>query len=293
MEGFVIKNLNTLDEMSLNEIESILENAQKFSEGLVFKRLADKIAVNLFFEPSTRTHYSFEIAERKLFMSPLSFFREASSLVKNETFFDTVRVFDSFCPDVLVVRSSEEAFYKSLINKLHVPIINAGDGTGSHPTQSLLDLLTIIQEFGSFERLSVAIIGDVKHSRVAHENFKILTRIGCKVYTSGPAEISEKNLNYIDFNYAIKNCDIIYLLRIQHERHHFSKFCFDNYNKIYGLNFDNINLLKPGAVVMHPGPVNRDVEIESKLVEHPRSRIFKQVKNGVFVRMAVLRYVLE
>jgi aspartate carbamoyltransferase catalytic subunit len=175
-----------------------------------------------------------------------------------------------------------------------VPILNAGDGTGNHPSQSLLDLLTIRQEFGKFEGLKAVIVGDIKHSRVAHTNFKVMQRLGMEVYTSGPLEYKEEGFNYINFDDIIDKVDVVMLLRVQHERHSEQmKETVEEYHNLYGLNNKRVESMKENAIIMHPAPFNRNVEIADDVVECKKSRIFKQVQNGVFVRMALLHIALE
>jgi len=296
---FLYKNMNkpkrdlfNLENLSLEQIKNILNTAQDFCDHKINLNLKNKIACNLFFEPSTRTAYSFQVAQEKLGMKVIFFNPESSSLKKNESFYDTIKTFDSFDLDLLIIRDAREKYYQELINKIKTPIINAGDGSGSHPTQSLLDLLTIRQEFNMLKNISVMISGDIIHSRVAHTNFKIMQRLGMQVYTSGPSEYLESELNPIEFNTGLKICDVIMMLRVQLERHN-KKYNLENYNKFYGLNSQNINLIKPNAIIMHPAPVNRNIELTDDIIESPRSRIFKQISNGVFTRMAVIKYILD
>lgn len=287
------KNLLELKSLDVSEIVSILDQAQAFHDGEVFRGLEGRIAANLFFEPSTRTQYSFNVAEVKLGLRVVSFNPAGSSLQKNESFYDTVKTFDSFGPDLLVIRHVENEYYNQLLGHVNAKILNGGDGTGNHPTQSLLDLLTIRQEFGHFEGLKVAIIGDVSHSRVAHTNFEVMGRLGMEVCTSGPEEYMETALNYKSFEEAVRESDVVMLLRVQHERHkekmHLS---VEEYHRRYGMDKQKLSWMKDGAIIMHPAPFNRGVEIADEVVECSRSRIFKQVNNGVFVRMAAIKRAL-
>ncbi|MDR1354341.1 MAG: aspartate carbamoyltransferase catalytic subunit [Oscillospiraceae bacterium] len=288
------RNLFNLKELSITEIEAILDQATVFLNAKNHKKFAGKIACNLFFEPSTRTQYGFQVAEMNLDIKAIGFNPEASSLKKEESFYDTIKTFDAFGADLLVIRHPSNGYYEQLAGKIETPIINAGDGTGDHPTQSLLDLLTIRQEFGSFNGLSVVMVGDIAHSRVVHTNFEAMKRLGMQVYTSGPEECRQNELNFIPLTQALSRCDVVIMLRIQHERHG-KRLCMatDEYNSKYGLNHENVSLMKPNAIIMHPAPINRNVEIIDELVECGRSRIFKQVKNGVFIRMAAVKYALE
>ncbi|MCL1963511.1 MAG: aspartate carbamoyltransferase, partial [Firmicutes bacterium] len=181
----------TLDRLRVDEIHDLLAQAQRIRDGEMIPKLSGKVVCNLFFEPSTRTQYSFCVAQEKMGMRVISFHPQSSSLHKNETFYDTVKTFDSFGVDAMVIRHSENEYYRRLPG-LKTPIINGGDGTGNHPTQSLLDLLTIRQEFGRLSGLKAAIIGDVKHSRVAHTNYAVMRRLGMHPVVSGPAEFLDE-----------------------------------------------------------------------------------------------------
>ena len=287
------KHLLELKSLAVSELTEILDQAQAFHDGEVFRGLEGRIAANLFFEPSTRTQYSFNVAEEKLGLRVISFNAASSSLQKNESFYDTVKTFDSFGLDLLVIRHVENDYYNQLLGKVNAKILNGGDGTGNHPTQSLLDLLTIRQEFGRLQGLKVAIIGDVAHSRVAHTNFEVMGRLGMDVCTSGPEEYSEAGMNYLPFDQAVRQSDVVMLLRVQHERHAQNmQLSVEEYHARYGLNRDKLSWMKEGAILMHPAPFNRGVEIADDVVECDRSRIFKQVNNGVFVRMAAIKRAL-
>ncbi len=286
-------NILKLADLEVEEIEKILENAAAFKSGQ--KKInynGDKIIANLFFEPSTRTHYSFETAELRLGCKTIDFEAETSSMKKGETLYDTIKTFESFGVDALVIRHKEDEYYKQLEN-IKIPILNGGDGTKDHPSQSLLDLFTIKEEFGHFKGLKVLIVGDIKHSRVAHSNIKVMERLGMEVYTSGPQEFKDDNLKFVDFNEYLPKVDVVMLLRIQLERHE-EQMSIDKeeYNKKYGLNNENVCKMKDNAIIMHPAPFNRNVEISDDVVECSKSRIFKQIENGVFVRMAMIEMVL-
>lgn len=297
MEGAgTMKRLLTMNELSISEMEHILADAERFANGEVWRPEQQTMVVNLFFEPSTRTKSSFEMAERKLGLEVIPFNPGASSVLKGETLYDTARTFESIGVKALVIRHQQDNYFDQLLDKnLNIPIINAGDGCGNHPTQSLLDLMTIKQEFTDFKGLKIAIIGDITHSRVARSNAIALTRLGAKVVFSGPPEWFDKNSGlgeYEEMDEAITTSDVVMLLRIQHERHNSSAETKD-YLEQYGLTKQREQMMKPRAIIMHPAPINRGVEIDSDLVECSRSRIFKQMENGVFIRMAVLKNVLE
>ena len=283
-----------LADLEVKEIEEILETAAAFKRGQ--KKVnynGEKIIANLFFEPSTRTHYSFETAELKLGCKTIDFAPESSSMKKGETLYDTVKTFESFGIDAVVIRNREDEYYKQLEN-IKIPILNGGDGTKDHPSQSLLDLYTIKEEFGHFEGLKVLIVGDIKHSRVAHSNIKVMERLGMTVYTAGPEEYKDDDLEFVDFEEYLPKVDVVMLLRIQLERHaEESNIDSKEYNRKYGLNKDNVTKMKDNAIIMHPAPFNRNVEITDEVVECSKSRIFKQIENGVFVRMAMINKALE
>lgn len=282
-----------LDNYTASEINYILDQAQAFKDGKQVNYEGKKVIANLFFEPSTRTHYSFDMAALKLGCKTQNFNAGDSSLKKGESLYDTVKTFEMFGVDAVVIRHKENEYYKQLTGKLNIPILNAGDGTGNHPSQSLLDLLTIRQEFGKFEGLKIVIVGDIKHSRVAHTNMKIMKKLGMKVYTSGPEEYKEEGYDYINLDEVIDKVDVVMLLRVQHERHENQmQLTEEEYNKSYGLNEERVKKMKKQAIIMHPAPFNRNVEITDDVVQCEKSRIFKQVQNGVFVRMALINMVL-
>lgn len=286
-------NVLNLDDFSIEEINKILDLAEEFKNGKQVDYEGKKVIANLFFEPSTRTHYSFDMAALRLGCKTQNFDAGNSSLKKGESLYDTVKTFEMFGVDALVIRHVENEYYKQLTN-INIPILNAGDGTGNHPSQSLLDLLTIRQEFGKFEGLKVVIVGDIRHSRVAHTNFKIMQRLGMEVYTSGPIEYKEEGYNYVELDEVIDKVDIVMLLRVQHERHtEEMKETVQEYHEAFGLNRKRVENMRQNAIIMHPAPFNRNVEIADDVVECDKSRIFKQVQNGVFVRMALIHMVLS
>lgn len=288
-----MKNLFCLKDLSVEEINHILDVAKECKEGKYIDACKGKIAANLFFEPSTRTQYSFQVAQAKLGFHVISFNPQASSLQKGESFYDTVKTFSSFGVDAIVIRDRQDEYYKQLTT-INTPILSGGDGTKDHPTQSLLDLMTIREQFGHFEGLKIAIVGDVKYSRVAHTNIEVMQRLGMKCYTSGPEEYREDKYEYIDFDRAVEEMDIIMLLRVQHERHESTmKITKEEYHTRYGLTMERVAKMKDNAIIMHPAPFNRGVEIADDVVECEKSRIFPQIENGVFVRMAVMMRALE
>ena len=286
-----------ISHFSPKKIELILDQALEMANGKKYTAQYEIFVSNLFFEDSTRTKISFEMAERKLGLSVIPFDTSQSSVNKGESLYDTVKTLESIGLNLLVIRHGQNQYYDELKN-IKIPIINAGDGTGNHPSQTMLDLMTIKQEFGSFKDLKIAIAGDVKHSRVANSACDILRKLGAKVYFSGPREWFDEgslmNGTYREIDGLIPEIDVLMLLRIQHERHHQKiKYSPEEYLRKYGLTKEREKKMKPSAIIMHPAPVNRNVEIDSDLVECSRSRIFKQMENGVFARMAILKNILE
>ncbi|AQQ55113.1 aspartate carbamoyltransferase catalytic subunit [Planococcus lenghuensis] len=284
-------NLLSMKDLSKEEILYLLERAEAFRQG-------DQLpiggtVVNLFFEPSTRTKMSFEMAERKLGLTVLPFETGFSSVLKGETLYDTVKTLEAIGVDAVVIRHEQEAYYKEL-EALNIAIINGGDGSGQHPTQSLLDLYTIQEEFGTFNGLHVTIAGDIAHSRVARSNAEALQKLGAEVTFICPDEWKGEFPSSQHLDEVISTTDVLMLLRVQHERHHTdSWFSKESYHEQYGLTIQRERLMKNRAIIMHPAPVNRGVEIADELVEAPRSRIFKQMENGVYMRMAALEYALK
>ncbi len=290
-----MKHLTTMSELSIEEIKDLLQTAQNLKNGKTNNQLSGTFAANLFFEPSTRTRFSFEVAEKKLGMNVLNLDGTSTSVQKGETLYDTIRTLESIGVDVCVIRHNEDEYYKELVSQINIPILNAGDGCGQHPTQSLLDLMTIYEEFHTFNGLTVSIHGDIKHSRVARSNAEVLTRLGAHVLFSGPAEWQDEENpfgTYVSMDEAVESSDVVMLLRIQNERHQ-SAVSQDGYLNQYGLTIERAERLKQHAIIMHPAPVNRGVEIDDSLVESEKSRIFKQMKNGVFIRMAVIQRALQ
>ena len=286
-----------ISHFSPKKIEQILDQALEMADGKKYAAQDEIFVSNLFFEDSTRTKISFEMAERKLGLSVIPFDTSQSSVNKGESLYDTSKTLESIGLNLLVIRHGQNQYYDELKN-IKIPIINAGDGTGNHPSQTMLDLMTIKQEFGSFKDLKIAIAGDVKHSRVANSACDILRKLGAKVYFSGPREWFDEgslmNGTYREIDELIPEIDVLMLLRIQHERHHQKiKYSPEEYLRKYGLTKEREKKMKPSAIIMHPAPVNRNVEIDSDLVECSRSRIFKQMENGVFARMAILKNTLE
>ena len=287
-----MRNFLTLDDLSEKEILKLVKDALLFKKNEIECDLKGKITANMFFENSTRTQYSFNTAEEKLGMKVITFNPATSSLNKGESFYDTVKTFESFGIDGMVIRHTNNEYYKELKNIKSV-LINAGDGTGNHPSQSLLDLVTIYEQFNKFENLNIAIVGDILHSRVAHGNLKVMERLGMNTYISGPKEFMDNSSKFIPFKDAITEMDIIMLLRIQRERNAVKSMSDSEYLENYGLTMDKVNAMKKDAIIMHPAPFNRNVEIADDVVECPKSKIFTQMNNGVYARCSILNHCFK
>ncbi|MBV7390209.1 aspartate carbamoyltransferase catalytic subunit [Enterococcus alishanensis] len=296
-----LKHLLTVEALSDQEVMGLIRRGQQFKLGAPWAPQKNQYFVsNLFFENSTRTHKSFEVAEKKLGLETIEFDARSSSVQKGETLYDTVLTMSAIGVDVCVIRHGDENYYDQLIQSktINCSIVNGGDGSGQHPTQCLLDLMTIYEEFGHFNDLKVAIVGDITHSRVAKSNMQMLKRLGSEVFFSGPEEWYDKSFDvygtYKPLDELVDNVDVIMLLRVQHERHDDKEsFSKQEYHEKYGLTVGRSKRLKKKAIIMHPAPVNRDVEIADSLVESLQSRIIEQMSNGVFVRMAILEAILN
>ncbi|KUP07039.1 aspartate carbamoyltransferase catalytic subunit [Bacillus coahuilensis p1.1.43] len=293
-----MNHLFTIKDLSTDEIHHILTQADRFKNGETWLPSDLVFVSNLFFEASTRTKMSFEIAEKRLGLQVIPFETTTSSTVKGETLYDTVKTLESIGVKLVVIRHPEDSYFSQLVDGINIPILNGGDGSGNHPTQCLLDLLTIKEEFQQFENLTVSIIGDLRHSRVARSNAEALTKLGANVIFSGPEDWFDEEYNrhgpFLPVDEAVMESDVVMLLRIQHERHkETAHLTQEEYHQQYGLTIERYNRMKQGSIVMHPAPVNRDVEIASELIEAPRSRIFKQMENGVYIRMSVIKRALH
>lgn len=289
-----MKHFLSTKDLTTEEILKILKLAESYRTHHL--KLDEQLfAANLFYEPSTRTKMSFLVAQKKLGMETLGFQVEDSSVAKGESLYDTAKTFESIGASLLVIRHQDDNWYKDMIDNLSVPVINAGAGKGEHPTQGMLDLLTIYQEFGHFNGLNIAIVGDIKHSRVAHSNAQALQTLGANVYFAAAPGFEDRTLDfpYISIDEAVEMCDALMLLRIQHERHRGEQYDATSYHETYGLTIEREKKMRDHAIILHPAPVNRGVEIASELVECNRSRIFKQMNNGVSIRMAIITTLLK
>jgi aspartate carbamoyltransferase catalytic subunit len=294
-----------IEELDRSEIESILARAKDFqplqSQSLKkLDTLRGKMIVNLFYEASTRTRTSFEIAAKRMGADAVSITASASSVSKGESLVDTLNTLAAMRPDAIVMRHAASGAPHFLSRYLPTPIINAGDGTHEHPTQALLDARTILDRRERLEGLRVAIIGDIAHSRVARSNIHLLSKYGAQIVLCGPASLLPQELTRVapgvslttDIREAIRDCDVIMMLRVQLERQHEAAFPASEYFQFYGLRLEHLDLAKPDAIVMHPGPINRGRELSSEVADFQRSVILNQVENGIAVRMAVLERVI-
>jgi aspartate carbamoyltransferase catalytic subunit len=298
------KDLLGIEELSVAEIELILETAESFRE--VSERpikkvptLRGKTVVNLFLEASTRTRSSFEIAEKRLSADGMNFSSSNSALAKGEGLIDTALTLQAMAPDMIVIRHKHPGVPHLLARRLAAGVINAGDGAHEHPTQALLDALTIKLRCGRLDELKVSIVGDIEHSRVVRSNIHLLTKMGAEVTVAGlrtmiPVGVGEMGVSVVhSLDEAVEGADVVMMLRIQKERMGGQRFPSDQeYFSVFGLTRRHLEMAAPNVLVMHPGPMNRGVEIASDVADGPQSVILDQVANGVAVRMAVL-YLLS
>jgi aspartate carbamoyltransferase catalytic subunit len=294
------KDLLGIDDLSKDDIYRLLETAEAMRE--IGERpikkvptLRGKTVVNLFYEPSTRTRTSFEIAEKRLSADTLNIAVQSSSVLKGETLADTAMTIEAMSPDMIVLRHASSGACHLLSRICRSRIINAGDGMHEHPTQALLDAFTIRQHKNTIEGLKVVIIGDLLHSRVLRSNVLLLTKLGADVWVSGPPTLVPRGIEQLGVRVttsvedAVADADVIMMLRIQQERMQGAYFpSLREYFNLFGMTVERIARAKPDVIIMHPGPMNRGVEIASEVADGPYSVILEQVANGVAVRMAVL-----
>ena len=293
------KDLLSIDDLSADEIYRVLDTAEAMRE--IGERpikkvptLRGKTVVNLFYEPSTRTRTSFEIAEKRLSADTLNIAVQASSVQKGETLADTAMNIEAMSPDMIVIRHSSSGACNLLSRICKSRIINAGDGLHEHPTQALLDAFTIKQHKPSIEGLKVAIVGDLLHSRVLRSHMLLLTKLGAHVFVSGPPTLVPRGIEQLGVTVAtvddaVRDADVVMMLRIQQERMQGAFFpSLREYYNLFGMTTERVSRAKPDVIIMHPGPMNRGVEIASEVADGPYSVILEQVANGVAVRMAVL-----
>ena len=301
--NFKRQHLLGIRDLSADEINSILSAAESFRD--IAQRQIKKVptlrgrtVINLFFEPSTRTRTSFELAGKRLSADVINISTSSSSVTKGETLLDTARNLEAMAPDLIVIRHPSAGAAHQMARICRAGVVNAGDGAHEHPTQALLDAMTIKQHKGDFAGLEVAIIGDILHSRVARSNIHLLTKLGARVRVSGPgtlvppdfSQIAEKNLHVESkIEKALDGADVVMVLRIQRERQDAAFLpSMREYAVHFGLNLRRLKRARPDAIVMHPGPMNRGVEIASDVADGARSLILDQVTNGLAVRMAIL-----
>ncbi len=294
------KDLLGIKEISVEDITLILETAAGFKDvlGRDIKKvptLRGKTAVNLFFEPSTRTRTSFELAAKRLSTDVINFSVPTSSVVKGESLIDTALTVQALGADFIILRHPSAGVPHLLARKLRASVINAGDGANEHPTQALLDAFTIQEKKGGIEGLDIAIVGDIMHSRVAKSNIYSLTKLGAKIRLIGPPTLIPREMEKIgvgvfhSIEEGLKDVDVVMMLRIQMERQGKGFFpSTEEYSKNWGLTPERLSLAKDDAIVMHPGPMNRGIEIASEIADGPQSVILEQVTNGLAVRMAVM-----
>jgi aspartate carbamoyltransferase catalytic subunit len=296
---FPHRHLLGIDALSAEEILFLLDEAEpwvEFNRGArrADSRLAGLTQFNLFFENSTRTLFSFEVAGKRLGAQVANFHPGGSSVTKGESLIDTALNLDAMRPDVMIVRHGETGAPHEVAQAVGCPVINAGDGTGEHPTQALLDALTMRRRKGRIEGLEVAICGDIRHSRVAGSNLKLLPKLGARVRLVGPSDLLPEQPGtlptFTDLDEGLRGADVVMMLRIQRERMESSvEGSLAGYHARYGLTMERLERAAPDSIVMHPGPMNRGVEIDPEVADHPtRSAILEQVEMGVAVRMAVL-----
>lgn len=298
-----MKDLLGIRDLKKEKIEEILRTASTFKD--VLKRdikkvptLRGKTVVNLFFEPSTRTRTSFELAEKRMSMDVLNFSVPASAVVKGESLLDTIKTIEAYEIDYIVIRHSMSGVPHFIANHTKASVVNAGDGINEHPTQALIDAFTILEKRGRIEGLEIAIVGDILHSRVARSNIHCLTKLGAKIRLIGPPtlippacfEVEGEPLRvFYSMEEGLRDVDVIMMLRIQLERQGKGFFpTLGEYSKLWGLTPERLNIAKAGAIVMHPGPMNRGIEISSEVADGTSSVILDQVTNGIAVRMAVM-----
>ncbi len=301
---FKRRHLLGIQELEVSEIMTILDTAESLSEISTREvkkvpTLRGKTIINLFFEPSTRTRSSFELAAKRLSADIVNFSQQTSSVVKGESLKDTVLNLEAMNPDALVIRHSCSGapHFVSTFCRSHV--INAGDGSHEHPTQALLDALTIRQHKKNFPNLKVVIVGDILHSRVARSNIFLLQKVGASVTLVGPPSLLPPEFGQLgvqiehNLDKALEGADVIMMLRIQRERQKANYFpSLREYRNLYCLTRERFRLAKKDAIIMHPGPINRGVEISSEMADSVKSVILKQVENGIAIRMAVLYLLL-
>jgi len=298
------KDLVGIKEMSKGDIQQVLQTASSFKD--VLKRdikkvpaLRGKTVVNLFFEPSTRTKTSFELAEKRLSTDVLNFSVPMSSVVKGESLYDTVKTIEAYGVDFIVIRHASSGAPHFIARNVSASVINAGDGINEHPTQALLDAFTIIEKRGTLDGLKIAIVGDIFHSRVAKSNIYLLSKFNTSIRLIGPPtlipDVGDYDVEvFFDMDKGLKDIDVVMMLRIQTERQGRGFFpSTREYSRYWGMDMKRLNLAGKNTLVMHPGPMNRGTEISSDVADSSQSVVLDQVTNGIAIRMAVMYLLAE
>jgi aspartate carbamoyltransferase catalytic subunit len=298
----MINHFLSLASFSPQELFTLIQRAQSFSIHheqpdnlpLLFQ---NKILANVFYEVSTRTRCSFEMAIKRMGGEVINFTPENSSAKKGESVYDTLKTIESLGADAIILRHADDHLLDQIAPLFKTPLVNAGAGKYEHPSQGLLDLITLYQEFGRLEGLNIAICGDVKHSRVAGSLMVAAAKFKMNIFLCGPEDLLPSHtppyIRKASLDQTLPQIDAIMLLRLQLERHTSTELDVKNYHELFGMNEERQQRLPSHAIILHPGPFNRGIEISSDMVEHPQSRIFKQVTNGVAARMAILEWALQ
>lgn len=298
----MIKHFLSLSSFSVSDLQALIDRAHYFylhqnQPDKIHHLLKHKIFANVFYEPSTRTRCSFEIAAKRLGADVVNFVPENSSVKKGETVYDTLKTLESLGVDGIVFRHSDDNVFDHIHGRVDLPLLNAGAGKNEHPSQGLLDLLTLHQEFGRLKGLKVAVCGDIKHSRVAGSLMVAAEKFGMEIFLCGPdsliPSISQPFVKKANFDDVLPIVDAVMMLRIQLERHESLELDAKSFLQQFGLTEARVQKMKKEAIILHPGPFNRGIEIADEVVEHKQSRIFKQMGNGVFTRMAILEWAME
>jgi aspartate carbamoyltransferase catalytic subunit len=287
-----VKNFLLIADQSPSTLSHLIDRSFFFKSQIQNKNfnpyLKNKFISLLFFENSTRTKFSFEVAAKNLGAHILNFMPETSSLEKGETLLDTLKCLESLGAETAVIRHRDDELIETISKEVNLSLVNAGAGKKEHPTQALLDYMTMVEEFGTSKKLKIGIVGDIIHSRVATSNFLLLKKFNHEVVFSGPKQLMPQyEHTYEPFESLLKTCDVIMMLRMQKERHH-ENFTTSDYLQEFGLTIERTKIMKSRSIIMHPAPINWGIEMQEGIANLPQSRIFKQMENGVYARMAVL-----
>ena len=302
--GLSHKDLISINQLSVEDVQEILTVARDMREQVRNMKQTEALkgvnVVNLFYENSTRTRSSFELAAKYQGANVLNISASSSSVQKGESLIDTAQTINAYYPDVIVMRHPNSGAHDLLTKHVNAHVLNAGDGIHEHPTQALLDFMTITDYKKNLEGLKVVIVGDLSHSRVVRSNILLLNKFGCDVTVCGPKTLVPGGIDnmgckvVLDFDEAIKDADVVMMLRIQLERQKAGLFpSVEEYSHFYCLNKERLATAKPDCIVLHPGPINRGIEIDGEVADGPQSKILEQVTNGLCVRMALLKLMAE